>query len=77
LTKKSIEDYLYQIKQGFKYRFDFNANSNRNMKFLREFVRERDDEGKRSMREGNKGGLQMGSKPTRCSDESEQLPCHQ
>lgn len=78
LTKKSIEDYLYQIKQGFKYNFDFNANSNRNMKFLREFVRERDEEVKKRTKESqNRGGLKMGNKPTRCSDESSHSPFNQ
>jgi hypothetical protein len=51
------------------------------MKFLRDFVRERDDEVKRrteeSQRKGYKGGLEMGNKPTRCSDESSHSPFNQ
>lgn len=38
-TKKSIEDYFYQIKMGFKYGYDFNENCQQNMKHLREFVK--------------------------------------
>lgn len=47
LTKKSVEDYFYQIKQGYKYNFDFNSNSDKNMKFLREFVKNNDDRSKK------------------------------
>lgn len=38
-SRKSIEDYFYQIKMGHQYGFDFNANSDRNMKHLRKFVK--------------------------------------
>lgn len=41
MSKKSIEDYLYQIKIGHKYFFDFNEHHRQDMKVLRKFVRDR------------------------------------
>ena len=41
LTKKSVEDYYYQIKLGFKNGYNFNENCQQNMKHLREFNKKR------------------------------------
>ena len=41
LTKKSVEDYYYQIKLGFKNGYNFNENCQQNMKHLRDFNKKR------------------------------------
>mmetsp|Transcript_40603 Transcript_40603/g.46627 ORF Transcript_40603/g.46627 Transcript_40603/m.46627 type:complete len:352 (+) Transcript_40603:2051-3106(+) len=39
ISKKSLDDYLLQIKLGKKYGFDFNANKDRGVGTLRSFVK--------------------------------------
>ena len=41
LPKKSLDDYLLQIRLGKKYGFDFNIHSNSRVGELRRFVREK------------------------------------
>ena len=39
IPKKSLDDYMYQIKKGFSYRFNFNEHAEDKIGFLRDFVR--------------------------------------
>lgn len=40
ISKKSLDDYLLQLRLGRKYGFDFNSNKNVNVGLLRSFVKE-------------------------------------
>ena len=40
ISKKSLDDYLLQIRYGRKFGFDFEANSNEGVGKLRTFVKE-------------------------------------
>lgn len=39
IPKKSLDDYFYQLRVGEKYDFDFENNMNKNISFLRRFVK--------------------------------------
>ena len=39
ISKKSLDDYYYQLRVGEKYEFDFNENMDENIKILRNFVK--------------------------------------
>ena len=40
ISKKSLDDYLLQLRLGRKYGFDFNANKNSKVGVLRSFVKQ-------------------------------------
>ena len=39
ISKKSLDDYYYQLRVGEKYEFDFIQNMDENIKTLRNFVK--------------------------------------
>jgi hypothetical protein len=39
ISKKTLDDYLSQIKKGKKYGFNFNEHKNEKVGVLREFIR--------------------------------------
>lgn len=39
ISKKTLDDYLSQIKKGKKYGFNFNEHKNEKIGVLREFIR--------------------------------------
>ena len=41
LSKKSLDDYYYQLRAGEKYGFDFESHKKSNIKVLRNFVKEK------------------------------------
>jgi hypothetical protein len=41
IKKKSLDDYLGQIKQGYKLNFDFKANGHKGIGVLRQFIKQR------------------------------------
>lgn len=41
ISKKSLDDYLFQIKFGHRYGFNFNEHYNDKVGVLRDFVRQR------------------------------------
>lgn len=41
VSKKSLDDYLLQLRMGRKYGFDFNSNRNAKVGILRSFVKEK------------------------------------
>jgi len=41
ISKKSLDDYLFQIRFGHKYGFNFNEHYNDKVGVLRDFVRQR------------------------------------
>ena len=43
MSKKSLDDYLLQIRYGRKFGFDFDANKNKKVGVLRAFVRDKRD----------------------------------
>ena len=47
LPKKSLDDYLLQVRFGYKYKFNFNENQNQKVGVLRQFVKEKKLEEKR------------------------------
>jgi hypothetical protein len=59
LTKKSVEDYFYQVRQGHKHNFDFNENCHENMRLLREFVKQHDDGAKKSKKTMERASTQQ------------------
>lgn len=40
ISKKSLDDYLFQIRFGFRYGFNFNEHYNEKVGILRDFVRQ-------------------------------------
>lgn len=40
LSKKSLDDYLLQVRHGLKRGFDFERHKNRSIGFLRDFIKE-------------------------------------
>jgi hypothetical protein len=57
ISKKSLDDYLFQIRFGNKYHFNFNEHYNDKVGVLRDFVRSKKKADKQSMK--NRGGVQM------------------
>ena len=49
VSKKSLDDYLLQIRLGRKYQFDFDSNKYKKIGILRDYVKEKKD------KEGNNG----------------------
>jgi len=41
ISKKSLDDYLFQIRFGHRYGFNFNEHYNDKVGVLRDFVRQR------------------------------------
>jgi hypothetical protein len=41
ISKKSLDDYLFQIRFGHKYKFNFNEHYNDKVGVLRDFVRQK------------------------------------
>ena len=41
ISKKSLDDYLFQIRFGYKYGFNFNEHYNDKVGVLRDYVRQR------------------------------------
>jgi len=39
VSKKSLDDYLSQLRQGRQYGFDFNCNKNEKVGILRQYVK--------------------------------------
>lgn len=39
ISKKTLDDYLSQIKKGKRYGFNFNEHKNEKIGILREFIR--------------------------------------
>ena len=61
ISKKSLDDYLFQIRFGNKYHFNFNEHYNDKVGVLRDFVRSKKKADKQSMK--NRGGAQMKESP--------------
>lgn len=40
VSKKSLDDYYYQLRLGQFYRFDFNSNLNEKVGILRAYVKQ-------------------------------------
>jgi len=40
ISKKSLDDYLFQIRFGYRYGFNFNEHYNEKVGILRDFVRQ-------------------------------------
>lgn len=40
ISKKSLDDYLFQIRFGYRYQFNFNEHYNEKVGILRDFVRQ-------------------------------------
>ena len=40
ISKKSLDDYYYQLRLGEKYGFDFRENMEQKVGFLRTFIKE-------------------------------------
>jgi hypothetical protein len=40
ISKKSLDDYLFQIRFGYRYGFNFNEYYNEKVGILRDFVRQ-------------------------------------
>ena len=57
ISKKSLDDYLFQIRFGNKYHFNFNEHYNDKVGVLRDFVRSKKKADKQSIK--NRGGVQM------------------
>ncbi len=57
ISKKSLDDYLFQIRFGNKYHFNFNEHYNDKVGVLRDFVRSKKKADKQSMK--NRGVVQM------------------
>ena len=53
ISKKSLDDYLLQIRLGRKYGFDFNNNRNNRVGVLRIFVRKKKDEEEKLKKNNN------------------------
>jgi hypothetical protein len=41
ISKKSLDDYLFQVRFGQKYKFNFNEHYNDKVGVLRDFVRQK------------------------------------
>ena len=41
ISKKSLDDYLFQIRFGYRYGFNFNEHYNDKVGVLRDFVRQK------------------------------------
>jgi len=44
VSKKSLDDYLAQLRAGRQYGYDFNANKSKKVGDLRRFVKENSDQ---------------------------------
>lgn len=44
ISKKSLDDYFFQLRMGEKYGFDFNKYMDAKVGVLRSFVKERENE---------------------------------
>jgi hypothetical protein len=55
ISKKSLDDYLFQIRFGHRYGFNFNEHYNDKVGVLRDFVRQR----KKSDKTESKGRKQQ------------------
>ena len=45
ISKKTLDDYLAQLKKGRKYGFNFNEHKNEKIGVLREFIRKAERKG--------------------------------
>lgn len=54
ISKKTLDDYLLQIKFGLKYKFDFDLNMTKKVGVLRTFVKTKRDADKHAQTEDNK-----------------------
>ena len=61
VSKKSLDDYLLQLRFGIKFKFDFKTNSHEKVGVLRNFVKKEKDKLK-----GGQKGVKISSK---CDDE--------
>lgn len=61
ISKKSLDDYLFQIRFGNKYHFNFNEHYNDKVGVLRDFVRSKKKADRQSIK--NRGGVQMKGSP--------------
>ena len=41
ISKKSLDDYLFQIRYGYRFGFNFNEHYNEKVGILRDFVRQK------------------------------------
>eukprot|EP00826_Nyctotherus_ovalis_P065189 TRINITY_DN9578_c0_g2_i5.p3 TRINITY_DN9578_c0_g2~~TRINITY_DN9578_c0_g2_i5.p3 ORF type:complete len:103 (-),score=37.85 TRINITY_DN9578_c0_g2_i5:94-402(-) len=62
ISKKSLDDYMLQLKLGRKYGFNFQENKDKNVGVLRTFIKER--------RKNEKGAT---GKPKKDKDDSTKL----
>lgn len=60
VSKKSLDDYLSQLRQGRGLGFDFNENKDQKVGFLRQFVKENSNKYNKANNNGKKEGGQMG-----------------
>lgn len=58
VSKKSLDDYLLQLRFGKKFGFDFEKNRNEKVGVLRSFVKTKKDEEK-----SKNGGKNVSSRP--------------
>lgn len=49
ISKKSLDDYLLQLRFGYKYKFNFNENKNKKVGVLRKFVKDKKKEEKEKL----------------------------
>ena len=47
ISKKTLDDYLAQLKKGRKYGFNFNDHKNEKIGVLREFIRKAERKGQK------------------------------
>ena len=59
ISKKSLDDYLLQLRFGRMYGFDFLKNQSQNIGVLRKFVRDRKQQTKKQ-KQSNKGAGSLG-----------------
>ena len=50
ISKKSLDDYLFQIRFGYRYSFNFNEHYNEKVGILRDYVRQKKKENNDSKR---------------------------
>jgi hypothetical protein len=50
ISKKSLDDYLFQVRFGHKYRFNFNEHYNDKVGVLRDFVRNKKKQDKEELK---------------------------
>lgn len=61
ISKKTLDDYLLQIRCGKKYGFDFNKNINQRIGILRSFVKKMKDQEQESKKDSGNNNTNLPS----------------